>query len=163
MEIISELQFSFFDETIYLAKSLGTWHRMTVLDNIKQIKYLKFINFLVHFIIIIHIAHWRICAAVKFTWNKYRSSHLQVRENRCSPYFKRSCLEVICKKGVLKNFGKFTGKHLRQSLFFSKFAVLTPVTLLKYRLWHRCFPVNFAKFLGTPFFIEHLWWLASGI
>ena len=24
-------------------------------------------------------------------------------------------------------------------------------TLLKKRLWHRCFPVNFAKFLGTPF------------
>ena len=24
---------------------------------------------------------------------------------------------------------------------------------------HRCFPVNFAKFLRTPFFIEHLWWL----
>ena len=27
------------------------------------------------------------------------------------------------------------------------------------RLWHRCFPVNFAKFLGTPFFINHLQWL----
>ena len=28
--------------------------------------------------------------------------------------------------------------------------------------WHRCFPVNFAKFLRTPFIIiEHLWWLAS--
>ena len=25
------------------------------------------------------------------------------------------------------------------------------VTLLKNRLWHRCFPVNFAKFLRTPF------------
>ena len=32
--------------------------------------------------------------------------------------------------------------------------------LLKMRFWHRCFPVNFAKFLRTPFFIEHLrWWL----
>ena len=30
-------------------------------------------------------------------------------------------------------------------------------TLLKKRLWHRCFPVNFAKFLRKPFFIEHLW------
>ena len=27
------------------------------------------------------------------------------------------------------------------------------------RLWHRYFPVNFAKFLKTPFIIEHLWWL----
>ena len=34
-----------------------------------------------------------------------------------------------------------------------------PATLLKKRLWHRCFPVNFAKFLRTPFSTEHLWWL----
>ena len=27
---------------------------------------------------------------------------------------------------------------------------LMPATLLKKRLWHRCFPVNFAKFLRTP-------------
>ena len=27
-----------------------------------------------------------------------------------------------------------------------------PATLLKKRLWHRCFPVNFAKFLGTIFY-----------
>ena len=26
-------------------------------------------------------------------------------------------------------------------------------------LWHRCFPVSFVKFIRTPFFIEHLWWL----
>ena len=28
--------------------------------------------------------------------------------------------EVLSKKGVLRNFTKFTGKHLRQSLFFNK-------------------------------------------
>ena len=27
-----------------------------------------------------------------------------------------------------------------------------PATLLKKSLWHRCFPVNFTKFLRTPFF-----------
>ena len=32
-------------------------------------------------------------------------------------------------------------------------------TLSKKRLWHRCFPVNFTKFLRTIFFTEHLWWL----
>ena len=32
--------------------------------------------------------------------------------------------EVFCKKGVLRNFAKFTGKHLRQSLFFNKVADL---------------------------------------
>ena len=35
----------------------------------------------------------------------------------------------------------------------------TPATLLKRRLWHRCFSVNFTKFLRTHFFTEHLWWL----
>ena len=29
--------------------------------------------------------------------------------------------EVFCKKGVLRNFAKFTGKHLCQSLFFKNF------------------------------------------
>ena len=28
-------------------------------------------------------------------------------------------------------------------------------TLLKMKLWHSCFPVNFAKFLRTSLFIEH--------
>ena len=67
--------------------------------------------------------------------------------------------EVFCKKGVLKNFGKFTGKHLYQRLFSYKVAGLRVATLLKKRLWHRYFPVNFVNFLRTPFFIEHLWWL----
>ena len=43
--------------------------------------------------------------------------------------------------------------------FLIKLQGLKPATLLKKRLWHRCFPVNFAKFLRTPFLIEHLWWL----
>ena len=42
-------------------------------------------------------------------------------------------------RGVLENFAKFTGKHLCQSLFIKK------------GLWHRCFPVNFAKFLRAHF------------
>ena len=36
---------------------------------------------------------------------------------------------------------------------------LRPATLLKKRLWHRCFLVSFAKFLRTPFFTKHLRWL----
>ena len=30
--------------------------------------------------------------------------------------------EVFCKKGVFRNFAKFTGKHLYQSHFFNKVA-----------------------------------------
>ena len=59
--------------------------------------------------------------------------------------------ECSVNKGVLRNFAKFTGKHLCQCRFFSKVAGRRPATLLKKRLWHSCFPVNFAKFLRTPF------------
>ena len=58
---------------------------------------------------------------------------------------------MFCKKVVLGNFAKFTGKDLCQSLFFNNVASLRPATLLKKRLWHLCFPVSFAKFLRTPF------------
>ena len=50
-----------------------------------------------------------------------------------------------CSKDALKNFTKFTGKHLRQSLFSNKVANLMLATVLKKRLGHSCFPVDFAK------------------
>ena len=64
--------------------------------------------------------------------------------------------EVFYKKGVLRNFVKFTGRHLCQSLYFNKVAAtllatsfFNKATLLKKRLWCRNFPMNFAKFLRT--------------
>ena len=30
------------------------------------------------------------------------------------------------------------------------------IKFFKKKLWHRCFPVNFANFLKTPFLTEHL-------
>ena len=65
--------------------------------------------------------------------------------------------EVFYKKVVLRNFAKFTRKHLRQRVFFNKVAGLR--LFIKKGLWHRCFLVNFAKFLRTPFVTEHMWWL----
>ena len=67
--------------------------------------------------------------------------------------------EVFCKKDVLRNFAKFTRKHLCQRLFFNNVAGLRRASLLKKGLWHRCFPVYFAKFLRIPFLKEHLRWL----
>ena len=43
--------------------------------------------------------------------------------------------------------------------FLSKVTGQRPATLLKKRLSHRSFPVNFAKFLRAPFFTEHFRWL----
>ena len=68
--------------------------------------------------------------------------------------YRTSRLEVFCKKEVLRNFVKFAGKHLCQNPFLNKVAGLRPATLLKKKLCHRCFPVNFAKFLTTSFFKE---------
>ena len=39
------------------------------------------------------------------------------------------------------------------------FLIKLPTTLLKKRLWHTCFPVNFVKFPRILFLTEHLWWL----
>ena len=61
---------------------------------------------------------------------RYFGSKIKIRSS-----YRSSRPEAFCKKGVLRNFAKFTGKHL----------CLTPV--------------NFVKFLRTPFLIEHLWWL----
>ena len=55
--------------------------------------------------------------------------------------------EVFCRKSVLRNSTKFTGKHVCQRLLLIK------------RIWHRFFPLNFAEFLRTLLLIEHLRWL----
>ena len=55
------------------------------------------------------------------------------------------------KSGVLKNLAKFTGKHLYQSLLFNKAVDLRAATLLKKRLWHRCFLADFVKVLRIYF------------
>ena len=52
--------------------------------------------------------------------------------------------EVYSKKGTLKSFTKFTGKHLHWSFFFKKVAGLSSATVLKRRLRRRCVLVNFA-------------------
>ena len=71
-------------------------------------------------------------------------------------------LELFCKKGVLRNFAKFTGKHLIQRLFFNKVAGLKAFVKIRFQhkglhlyekksLWHSCFPLNFTNFLRTSF------------
>ena len=80
--------------------------------------------------------------------------HVEAFGKLCKERFElqKQLPQVFYKKGVLKNVAKFTGKQPSQSLFFTKVAGLRPATLFKKRLWHRCFPVNFAKFVRTSFF-----------
>ena len=41
-------------------------------------------------------------------------------QNHIFTHCRNSRREMFCKKGVLRNLAKFTGKHLWQSLFFNK-------------------------------------------
>ena len=66
------------------------------------------------------------------------------------------------KKGVLRNFTKFTGKYLCQSLFFNKVAGLRPATLLK-RESGAGVSCEFCEFSKNTCFTEHLWMTASKI
>ena len=43
--------------------------------------------------------------------------------------------DVFCKKGVLRNFTKFTGKRLCQSLFFNKVAEETHAQVFSYKFY----------------------------
>ena len=75
------------------------------------------------------------------------------------PKYRGSHRRWSVRRGVPGNFVKFAAKHLCQSLFYNKVAGLRSTALLKKRQWYRCFPVDFAKLLRTPFFTGDLWWL----
>ena len=59
--------------------------------------------------------------------------------------------EVFCKKRVLKNFTKFTGKHLCQSLFLIKLK-----TFLKKEALTQVFSCKFCEIFKYTFFTEDL-------
>ena len=56
---------------------------------------------------------------------------------------------MFYKKGVLKDFAKFTGKHLHQNLFFNKEALA------------QVFSCEFCEVFKSIFFTEHLRTIAS--
>ena len=66
----------------------------------------------------------------------------------CSEAVVRRC--YIYKKVVLRNFAKFTGKRLCQSLFFNKVAGLRLATLLKKRL-AQAFSCEFCDIIKNTF------------
>ena len=93
---------------------------------------------------------WKFYIVIKYVWCFWERlfSCIFLFSTASSRSSHRRCSIEI---GVVKILTKFTGKHLCQSLF--KVTGLRPATLLKMRLWHRCFPVNFVKlrvFYRTP-------------
>ena len=61
-------------------------------------------------------------------------------------HFQKQPPEVFCKKGVLRNFTIFTGKHLCLRLFFNKVVFLQILV----------FPCEFCEISKNTFFTEHL-------
>ena len=54
--------------------------------------------------------------------NKERRKQVKDAELKIAAENRSSRPDVFCEKSVLRNFAKFTGKHLCQSLFFNKVA-----------------------------------------
>ena len=80
----------------------------------------------------------------KFQLSTYSEWCLSSSETSFSYSERSSRPEVFCTKDILKNFTKFTGKHLCQSLFFNKVADIRP------------FSCGFCKIFRNTFFTEHL-------
>ena len=76
-----------------------------------------------------------------------------------------SCrLKVFCKIGGLKNFAKFTGKHLYGSLFFNKVAPWKPAALSKRKKKKtpmHVFSSEFHETYKNTYSVEHLSTAAS--
>ena len=60
---------------------------------------------------------------------KIENCFMREYSERKLDYIRSSRPEVFCNEGVLRNFAKFTGKDLCQSLFFNKVAALRSTTL----------------------------------
>ena len=76
--------------------------------------------------------------------NKRSDFIKRVREYKRQKLIRFRSSHCMCskKKGILKIFLKFTGKHLCPRLY-----------------WHRCFSVSLRNFKNTFFLTEHLRWL----
>ena len=77
----------------------------------------------------------------------FLSSSQRPVQNYQKRVYRSSRLDVIYKKGLLKNFAKFTGKHLCQSPFFNRVAGLPPVVASRYRIIHWMLRWFFSKFV----------------
>ena len=85
------------------------------------------------------------------------NSHQKCRSSRLQMFFRSSRPEMFCKKAVLRDFPKFTRKHLFQSLFFTKVAGQGQQLYLKWDPVSWCF--LWILWNLEEHFTEHIWWL----
>ena len=84
-------------------------------------------------------------------WKMFSPNSFQkCRSIRPQMFFRSSRPEMFCKEAVLRDFPKFTGKHLCQSLLITKVGGQSWQLYLK-RTLAQVFPVNFAKIWKNTF------------
>ena len=103
-----------------------------------------FLNFVWLMYIYFIFAYWDI---VCLLFSLFNSSFLQIYKNTVHENTETATRGVLCKK-VFLEVSKNSQENTCARASFNKNYLKT---LLKKRLWHRCFPVNFVKFLWTPF------------
>ena len=88
----------------------------------------------------------------------FRSSHRRrsIKKSLKPATLRSSHQRCSVRKVVLRNFAKFTEKHLRQSLFFNKVTGLRPATLLKKETLAQVFFCEFCEISKNDFFTERL-------
>ena len=100
------------------------------------------------------------CVVNKF-FGGHKSTKILVKPR--PPTLRSSHQRCSVKKGVLRNFTKFTGKHLCQSLFFNKVAGLRPeaCNFIKKETLAQEFSCELCEISKNTFFTEHIWTTTS--
>ena len=106
-------------------------------------------------VICIHKLKIYLCDKIHYPTGSYlfkanKGNTRAMREICSKRKVKNTARGAVCKK-VFLEVSKIHRKRPVPESLFNKVASLRPATLLKKRLWHRCFPVTFVKFLTTPF------------
>ena len=83
----------------------------------------------------------------------------KVLHQKCR-YIRSSHRRCSLRKRVIRNFSKFTGKHLCQSFFFNK---VQAFNFIKKETLTQAFSCEFCEISSNTSFAEHLWATASDI
>ena len=98
---------------------------------------------------------WRLegCRNETLVWNGFKIILWFVQSTHCRCSIKKGILQNTLRKRKNKEIilQNSEGNTCVRASFLEKASDLGPVTLLKKILWHKCFPVNFLKFLRAPY------------
>ena len=92
-----------------------------------------------------------ITQTVKPTYFSNYQTIASPNNNTLLMYTQKQSSDVFCKKGVMKKLGKIQRTTSVLESLFNKFATRWFATLLKKKLLHTYFLLNFAKIFVTPF------------